>query len=1122
MLFQTLVSLVLAWQLDSMESASARFQHISLRDGLSQSTVYCIQQDREGYLWFATEDGLNRYDGYSFTVFRQDPDDPTSLPSSDISAILVTELGILVGSWGSGLCLLDPRTGKARALPGVASAFIQVLASTKVGFCAGTMDEGLYLLSARDLSARQFRPLKNRDDSLADERVWAVCDGGNGKLYVGTNAGLDLLDPTSGVVEHIPLLGEAKKDEPFLVRSLFSSSQGLLWVGTENGLYLRDQTGQMVALALDDSPQTVINALCEDREGHLWVATYGKGLFRVSGKAPTFHIDSFPHREGDARSLSHADVRSLLQDKSGVLWIGTRRGGLNKLNLNHSGFSLVRRDAKSGLTHQEVSALLETSKGDLWVGTIGGGLNFFPQRTSPALAIDLDPHKEEINRNRVNVLLENGEEIWIGTEGGGLLAVPLAGPQQDGPQRGGPPRGGPPRGGPPRGEPPRLIFTGKKGDALASNRVRVLLREAAGRVWLGGRRGMQWLDEGGQLQALPVMDEQQAGLIHENVSCALLEEDGTLWVGTAKGLSRVGPGPTFQHFRHQAGQADSLRNEDVLDLYLEARRKLWIGSKNGLSLLDLEQGHFRHWSRKQGLPNDQINSILGHPSGQIWLSTNRGLACLWPDLENITVYSSTEGLQDEEFLRRSKAIGADGRLYFGGIQGFNHFDPERISTNTHIPNLVITAFRTMRRRIEVGPNLDSGLPLVLSSRENQFQIEFSALDFVEPWENRYRYQLVGFDPTWVEAGTSRLASYTNLPGGNYTFRVTGTNNNGIWNPQGLSLKIEVVPTLIKRGWFRLSLLLGLVAMAIGAHYWRLARISRHNAWLEQEVALRSTKLAEAQAELVAAAHKAGMAEIATGVLHNVGNVLNSVNVSTRIISDVVQNSKLGQLEKAAELLHSYEEQLGQDPKARKLIRYFFALDQELKREQAHLEKESHNLVQKLQLMEGVIAAQNKGAVLPGTLEPVLLNQVVQDALDLQASLIESLEIQAEMSFEKEHWVRGNRIRLIHVLINLIKNACESLAESSRVRTLRWECRDQDEWCQLTLTDNGQGMSEDTLGRLFSYGHTNKNGGHGFGLHSARTTLQEMGASILAESAGSDQGARFTLTLPKAKPPGQTN
>lgn len=1104
MFFQALLGVVWSWQQNGLESTSARFQHISLRDGLSQSTVYSIQQDGEGYLWFATEDGLNRYDGYTFTVFRQDPDDPASLPSSDISAILVTEQGILVGSWGSGLSLLEAREGKARHLPGVASAFIQVLASTKAGICAGTMDEGLFLLSPKDFSSRQFRPGKDRNEGLADERVWAVCDGENGKLFVGTNAGLALLDPTNGQVEHLHLSSDS--NEAILVRSLLYSSQGLLWVGTENGLFHRNRAGQMKALALDDTPQTVINALHEDRQGHLWVATYGKGLFRVSGPAPDFRVDSFSHREGDARSLSHPDVRSLLQDRSGVLWIGTRRGGLNKLNLNHSGFSLVRKDASSGLTHQEVSALLESSKGDLWVGTIGGGLHCFPQRASPATAIDLDPQKEEINRNRVNVLLENGEEIWIGSEGGGLLAVPLAGQSP---------------GGWPAAGSPRLIFSGKKGDALASNRVRVLLREKSGRVWVGGRRGMQWLDEAGKLQALPVAGEQQAGLIHENVSCALLEEDGTLWVGTSKGLTRVMPGPTFQHYRHQAGQANSLRNEDILDLFLEGTHKLWIGSKNGLSLLDLAQGRFRHWSRKQGLPNDQINSILGHPSGQIWLSTNRGLACLGQDRENFTVYSSTEGLQDEEFLRRSKAIGSDGRLYFGGIQGFNYFDPQGIATNAHIPNLVITAFRTMRRHIEVAPHLDSGLPLVLSSRENQFQIEFSALDFVEPWENRYRYQLEGFDPAWVEAGSSRLASYTNLPGGRYIFRVTGTNNNGIWNPQGLALNIEVVPPLLKRAWFRLSLLLSLVAMAIGTHFWRLARISSHNAWLEGEVALRSAKLAEAQAELVAAAHKAGMAEIATGVLHNVGNVLNSVNVSTRIISDVVQNSKLGQLEKAAELLNSYEEKLGQDPKARKLIRYFFALDQELKREKERLEKESLNLVQKLQLMEGVITAQNQCAIVPGLLEPVLLNQVVQDALDLQASLIESLEISSETNFSGEFWVQGNRIRLIHVLINLIKNACESLAESSGTRTLRWECSLQGERYQLSLTDNGRGMSEDTLGRLFTYGHTGKSGGHGFGLHSARATLEEMGASIQAESAGFNQGARFTLTLPKATAPDQT-
>ncbi|MCB1051870.1 MAG: GHKL domain-containing protein [Acidobacteria bacterium] len=1072
--------LALVWGSD-IDPLAFRFQQLALRDGLSQSSIYSISQDELGYLWLATEDGLNRYDGYHFTVYRQDPYDETSLPSNDISFVYPTKQGLVVGTWGGGLALMDPQAGTFRRMKGLGSPFIQVVFPWENQWWVGTLDDGITILQGEKPSTHYTT---QSDKGLNHNRIWSiVSDWSQQGLLIGTEKGLLHFDFSSGRFQPILL---DQNPEP-VVRSLLRTKNGTIWVGTESGLFKMDSIQTAQAMTPDQAP--IINVLLEDHLGRVWAGTYGQGLWLFSGSQEPL---VFTHRDGDPDSLSHDDIRSLFEDRSGLLWIGTRRGGLNKVNLKPSGFKHIRKGSTSGLTHQEVSALYEDQTGRLWVGTNGGGLHVCSPTKTTLIPIDLDPNHDANNRNRINAIVEWQGFIWCGTEGAGLVKVDPKTHQFD-----------------------SNPFVDKP---LVHNRVRVLSVDGSGSLWIGTRQGLNVHQADGEWFTFTADASNENSLLHDSVSAILIEGE-IAWLGTSQGLSRLNIKLNhFEHFRHEPSNTHSLLNDEILDLSLDLQGQLWVGTKNGLSLLDRSSGKFRSWTTADGLPNSQINAILSDDQNGIWVSTNRGLAHIRQPGFQITTYSESDGLQNAEFIRRSGAKGSDGTLYFGGIQGFNQFNPAAIRTNQHIPNLVLTQFFAFGRPVPVQSYIDTNSRLTLTSEENQIQVEFSALDFVDPWENRYKYMLEGVDQDWIDSGQNRTVSYSNLAGGKYCFRVTGSNNNGIWNPKGLALNFQIIPPIYQRPWFRFTLVLLIFLLGYAANRFQIHRINRRNKWLEQEVAARTRSLQDAQNELLKSAHKAGMAEIATGVLHNVGNILNSVNVSTRIISDVVQNSKLNQLEKANELLNNYGEMLAQDPKGKLLVKYFFALDNELKKEQKRLEDESANLMHKLQLMRGVIEAQNDLSHTKTQHESIDIHQVIQDVLDLQSPFLQSLEVETKLNIPQPLWVNGSRIKLIHVFVNLIKNAGEALHEQMDHRWIQISSRSLADKVEIEVQDNGKGMSDEQLQNLFKYGYTNKKSGHGFGLHSARNTLAEMAATIEAQSQGLGLGATFKIVLKAALPP----
>ena len=834
-----------------------RFENISLEQGLSQTTVLCQYQDRSGFMWFGTEDGLNRYDGYGFTVYKHDPEDPDSLPSDFVWAIEEDRAGDLwIGTDGGGIVRWDRGSdrfirhglGPERDRQ-ISSAFIRDLAFDARGrLWIGTRDAGLERLDPRSGQVARFRHRPENPASLSDDRVYALEVDRSGQLWVGTDAGLNRIDPMSGSVRrylHDPLQPDSLADNR--VRSIFADRDGLLWVGTyEGGLSRLDpSSGRFVNYRHDPKrpaslSHNLVRTILEDDADRIWVGTSnGLNLFdRQRGSFSRYlHDPASPH------TLSDNDVMSVYQDRGGVLWVGTRSGGIDKWNPatwsfgHHSG----EPTAAGGLSHRAVTALSEGQLGRLWIGTYGGGLNVLDRLTGEYLHYRHHPEiPNGLSDDRVMALLHDRlGRVWIGTRDGGLNLF----------------------------DPSSETFRIYRHDpvqpqSLSSNGVMALLEDQRGALWVatfGG--GLDRFDRSsGTFLHYRHDPEATDSLSGDRVTCLAQDPKGGLWIGTdGTGLNMLPRGSSaFQRIRHDPNDRSSLAADTIYSVYVDPSGTVWVGTRDaGLSRLvswNLSSGkaQFKNYTERDGLPNEAIYGILQDSRGYLWLSTNNGLSRFDPRRESFLNYDVSHGLQANEFNFGAHHRSSSGELFFGGVNGFNAFLPERLQTNDHVPPVVLTSFLKLNKPVAVGARAKQLDRIQLGYRDSVIAFEFAALDYAAPGRNRYAYMLEGFDPDWMELGNLRRVTYTNLDPRSYVFRVKAANNDGVWNQAGLAIALEVDPPPWRTWWAYLIYAL-LISSAVFGFVWiqqrKLAWEAEYSRRLEQQVRERTSDLAERNTQL---------------------------------------------------------------------------------------------------------------------------------------------------------------------------------------------------------------------------------------------------------------------------------
>jgi signal transduction histidine kinase/ligand-binding sensor domain-containing protein len=788
-------------------------ERIGLRQGLSQGTVRALYQDRRGYLWIGTQDGLNRYDGYTFTIYRYSADNPGSLPNNSIAGIVEDANGLLwVGTTGGGLASFDraresftryrARKGDPKSLSDDAVSFL--LAGRGGVLWIGTQFGGLNRFDPRTGEFLHYRHDPANPDSLASDDITTILEDRKGALWVGTrNAGLDRMDPATGRFTHFRhKAGDTASLNHDFVYGLYTDRQGRLWVGTDCGAAMiedeatgRFQRFRHMSTQSRQGCDAGTWAFREEADGEMWVAT-NHGLERVtaSGVHTVYHHDPY-----DVRTLSSDTVRHIFADRGGTLWFGTE-GGLDRYSAAGRRFTTFRRGPSSRLSDNVIKGIYEEPNGTVWVGT-DLGLNRYDPETGDFTSFQ---HRKDdpfsIPSNAVSAVQPGADgTLWISSMGGLSHFQPKTGRFRTY-----------------RHDPadPATLTPGRVGFIRPFEGGKIL--------WVGTQRGLNRMDvTTGKVTRYTHDPSRPESLANNEVRAFVADRDGTYWIGTRHaGLEHLDPRTgVFTHYPHDASNPKSISGPAVYGLLIDKRGRLWAGTTAGLSLFDRESKTFTRFTEKDGLPNDTVYAVLEDASGYLWLSTNNGLARFDTDNRVFRSYNISHGLQDNEFNGGSAHYSPYSRMmYFGGINGYNRFDPETVRDSDYQPQVVITSFQKQGTAM---PEVPEAGRVELSWRDSMFAAEFASLDYTAPDQNRYAYQLEGFDRDWQHSRSRRVAIYTNLDSGTYRFRVKGTNGDGVWSPKEASLVVTVIAPPWQRWWFVLGVALLAASMVYGAYRLRV-------------------------------------------------------------------------------------------------------------------------------------------------------------------------------------------------------------------------------------------------------------------------------------------------------------
>ena len=821
------------------QTTHIRFDHYSVEQGLSMSVAQCILQDSRGFLWIGTEDGLNRFDGYSFKVYRHDPKDANSLSNSHIRSICEDQSGVLwIGTYGGGLNRFDPETG-------------------------------------------QFTHYRNDPDdpsSLSNNQVLSVREDRTGALWIGTRGGgLNRFDRETETFTHY----QNDPDDPHslsnnVVNSILEDSSGMLWVGTDGGLNRLDrETDRCIRYQNDPGdPHSLsgnsIECIHEDRSGVLWVGTADRGVNRFHRETETFV--HYQHDPDDPHGLSSDVVSSILEDSAGVLWVGTD-GGLNRFDRESERLTRYQNDPSDpdSLSDNVVYALLEDQSGGLWIGTHGGGLNRYDRRREQFAHYQSDPDDpNSLSENTIwSIYEDRAGVLWIGTDGGGLNRFDREKGQwrhyrnaPDDPHslsndavvaiyedESGVLWLGTWGGGLDRFDPETEQFAHYQSDpdaphSLSSNVVWFIHEDRYGALWIGTSYGLNRFDRETETFTRYFHDPDDPFTLSDNAVGPIYQDrSGMLWIGTHNGLNRFDPDTEqFTRYQNDPDDPQSLSHSIVFSIHEDQSGALWLGTwGGGLNKFDWESGTFTHYRVKDGLSNDVVYGILEDDHGNLWLSTNNGISKFDPRTETFRNYDEGDGLQGPEFDYNAYFKSESGEMFFGGVNGFNAFYPDRVRDNPYAPPIVLTSLTQGGEDVDVGKAVESVTEVTFHWPSNFFEFEFAALSYAQPEENQYAYMLEGFDD-WNYIGTRRFGKYTNLPGGTYTLRLKGSNNDGKWNEEGASVKVTIVPPFWATWWFRGIVALVLVGGAIGGYRLRVRSIEARSRELETQVEQRTAEL----------------------------------------------------------------------------------------------------------------------------------------------------------------------------------------------------------------------------------------------------------------------------------------
>ena len=1076
--------------------AAIRFDRLSADNALVG--INCILQDREGFMWFCTQEGLNKYDGYNFTVYNHDPERASSISDNFINAIYEDSQGaIWVGTQSGGLNRFDRETEQfSRYLNDPKDP--NSLSNNQVSAIYEDREDRLWIgtdgggLNRWNRETGEFSSISSdpkdpkNPKSLSDNRVSAIYEDSDGLLWIGTDGGgLNRFDRDAEQFSRYTSDPKNTKDPKSLsdnrVSAIYEDRQGFLWIGTDGGGLNRfdRETGEFTRYLHDpNDPNSLsidrISAIAEDRSGRLWIgsgtwdASYaGRGIDLLDPAREIWtHYANDPN---DPNSLSGDNVLSLYTDETGAIWIGTWLSGASRFDPARDKFQryVFENDNPKGLHGDGVWAIREDRNGSLWVGTSNGGLHRLDRATSQFTHYKQDPRDpNSLSGESVWSIYEDGsDQLWIGTDGG-LNKFDTTTETFD-----------------------RFAHDPKNPNSLSDNTVLTISEDRAGALWIGTMAGgLNKLDgKTGKLTHY-ARDPDDPESIGDNFVLAIyIDRSDTLWLGTyGSGLDKFDPNTeTFTHYVHDPDDPNSLSSNRVVGITEDSSGTLWVSTEAGLNKFNPETEQFSHYTEKNGLPTDYLGSIVAEDSGNLWLSSSKGLSKFNPQTTTFRNYDLSDGLPGNSFNTLAYYRSQSGELFFGGQDGFTAFYPDRVRDNPHVPPVVLTQFSKFNEPVKLDTAITELPELQLSYKDSFFGFEFAALDYTNPAKNQYQYKLEGFDKDWIHAGTRRYASYTNLDGGTYTFRVKGSNNDGVWNEEGTAIKIFIAPPPWKT-WWAYTLYAGASVGAIAAY------LDRKNKAHQKELALQAQEL---ERERQVAERLRRLDKLKDDFLANTSHEMRTPLNGIIGIADSLLDGVAGPVSEAQQKNLLLVVQSGH-----------------------RLNNLINDILDFSKLKHDNIDLQTKS---------VGMREIAEIAVVLSQSTIGQKPLQLTNEIPRNlPPAAGDENRLQQILFNLVANGIKFTKEGYvKVSADVLPSPPSPGYLAITVSDSGIGIPEDKLESIFDsfeQGDSSTErtyGGTGLGLAITKQLVELHGGKICVESEVG-VGSRFTFTIPISTAPAE--
>jgi signal transduction histidine kinase/ligand-binding sensor domain-containing protein len=1077
-----MMSMIIVNTFQLLSAQVPHFSHYKVSDGLSQSEILCIFQDSEGYIWFGTQNGLNKFDGYTFESFFNDPSDSTTISNNWIFGITEDQNGMLwIGTKG-GLNKYDKLTGNfsrvilPNGISGTAGNFI---------YGINAYESSLYInqsptLSVLDIPTGKIQTYQNNFETGGTlyDKGFPVMKCSDGTIWMGSVNGLSIFNPAEKEFRY-PDSMEAggSRLTNVHITSLLEEKNGNVLIGTELGLYIYDPAAEEFVHYIHESnapgslSHNYIQTMVQDHSGNIWIGTDGGGLNRLTGFNETGQV-AFVHFRNLADNdefIGHDIVLSLLEDRSNNLWIGTI-AGVDKTDLKKSSInSYMKTDNPNSidLLDNVIASVFEDDDHNLWIGTWGKGLSIVDMKANKARHYLAESDGERhIPENHVHVIFKDSQSrIWLGTRNG----VSILDRSSD------------------RFIPVEEFFDAPDFNYFSNNRVYCIIEASDGRFWIGTGNGICILDTKRKERTILTADGNGALTISRNQVYSLLEDsDGEIWIAASNGLDRYDPATgEISHYTSDPGSSNTLCDNYTISLCEDRNGHIWVGTSLGISEFNKSDSTFTNYTIKDGLPSNIVYDIIMDGDGNLWFTTGSGLAMKNPDAASPDAFIIVDELLGKEFNLKAVYKNDRGELFFGAIDGLISFHPDSLTGNTFVPPVRITSFEKENNGIREKMNVYEN-KIDLTYKDYSFTIEFSALDFTDPSKNRYSYKMEGISDKWIEIGTRRFVPFTNLPPGDYTFHLRGCNNDGVWNLSGESLRITIHPPWWRSRYAYVVYIIVILVTIIIIIKWRERNLLREKKLLEEkiseriaEIARKNLSLEEQKNELNAL--NAMKDKFFSILAHDLKNPFSSLYSLSGLVvqnfSNMEDSEKLTALEKIEESTeHIYS-----------LLNNLLTWSQS-QRGDIDYSPEKFNLTNLIDLNMNLhkISAEKKGVR--------LVSRV-------------SVEWQAF----------GDREMVSTVIRNLINNAVKYSHSESQVEL---SVSEKDDFLEVEVRDQGVGMSKENIEKIFRIDTKYKmpgtmgEKGTGLGLILCKDFVEMNGGRIWCESR-EGSGTTFHFTIPAA-------